>query len=203
MTRTSLITIALVCTLFAVGEGALTRGFKPPAIPLLTVDPQFSVWSPSVNLTESFSMQWTGAIKALVGMIRIDGQAYRFMGPENQAGGTIPPAIAQTDVQVYPTRTIFQFANDKARLQVIFSTPLLADDYDLLSRPITYITVRVQPLGKRNIQIYLDSTGEIAVNQVSEMINWEKKKITEKDVTMNFARVGTTEQKIMGVVCSR
>jgi hypothetical protein len=98
-------TITLLCViiacLVAVASTALVPNFKPPAVPLLTVDPQFSVWSPSVNLTESFSTQWTGTIKALVGLIRIDNEAYRFFGPADQAGGSMPKAIAQTNLQVW------------------------------------------------------------------------------------------------------
>jgi hypothetical protein len=189
--------ILLVVT--TITDCGITRGFRPPAVPLLVVDPQFSVWSPSVNLTDSFSTQWTGRIQAFVGLIRVDGQAYRFMGPSDQAGGAMPPAMIQTDLQIYPTTTIFFFKNDKVELQVHFSTPLLPTDYDLLSRPITFITIKVKPLGTHNIQLYLDNTGEIAVNKIEEEMNWTKDKIVDKDVTMNVMRIGTTEQKIFGV----
>ncbi len=85
-------------------------------------------------------------------------------------------------------------------MEVTFSTPLLTDDYFLMSRPVSFITIKVTPTGTSNIQVYLDSTGEIAVNKVEEEINWSKQQTTVDGVPLNIIRVGTTEQNVMGVV---
>ena len=66
--------------------------FRPPAVPLVTVDPYMSVWSFTDNLYDSWPVHWTGAVHAMTGMIRVDGRCYRFMGPESKWGKAVKQA---------------------------------------------------------------------------------------------------------------
>ncbi len=93
--------------------------FRPPAVPLVTHDPYFSVWSMSDRLTDSWSKHWTGSTNAMCGLARIDGKPYRFMAPAQ-----LPvPAMNQISVEVLPTRTIYQFAEAGVHLTLTFTTP--------------------------------------------------------------------------------
>src|SRR5205085_885586 len=100
------------------------------------------------RLTEDWSKHWTGTIQPMWGMARIDGKAYRFLGPQaDDRSARAPvgiresvPEMSQQRVEVLPTRTIYQFEAGGLRLRVTFTTPLLPDDLDVLARPVTYLT---------------------------------------------------------------
>src|SRR5262245_30908908 len=72
------------------------EAFRPPAVPLVTHDPYFSVWSMNDRLTDDWSRHWTGAIQAMCGLIHIDGKPYRFMAPPQLK---VPP-MKQLKVEV-------------------------------------------------------------------------------------------------------
>src|SRR5438552_3493129 len=106
MLRVKAVLIPVVMLLANSGcAGATGSGFRPPAVPLVTCDPYFSVWSFSDRLTDETTRHWTGAKQSLTSMVRVDGKAYRIMGD-------LPGAVAalnQTGLQVWPTRTVYDF----------------------------------------------------------------------------------------------
>ncbi len=113
---------------------------RPPAVPLVTIDPFTSVWSLADRLTDDWPRHWTGTKMALYGVIRVDGVAYRFMGgPE-----FLDRAAEQVSLTVEATRTLYVFRCGPVELDVTFTTPLLVDDLDLLSRPASYLTLAVR-----------------------------------------------------------
>ena len=53
---------------------------RPPAIPLITVDPYFSVWSVNDRLNEGTTRHWTGSPNTIEGTVTVNGKEYVFMG---------------------------------------------------------------------------------------------------------------------------
>ena len=62
----------------------VTAQQKAPAYPLITHDPYFSIWSVTDTLNASATRHWTGTEHSLVGMLKVDGTIYRFLGREDK-----------------------------------------------------------------------------------------------------------------------
>ena len=146
---------------------------RPPAVPLVTHDPYFSIWSETNKLYSSDTRHWTGREQRLSAMVRVDGETLRLMGAEPEESAS----LRQTSVVVLPTRTLYTFANDKVQVQMMFVTPALPDDLDVLSRPLTYITFFVRSLdGKPHaVQFYTDAGADLTVNDPdAQKVTWER-----------------------------
>ena len=119
---------------------SVLAAFRPPAVPLVSCDPFFSVWSAADKLTEKETTHWAGAKQPITITLIADGRTWRLCGLEPQA----IPALPQTAVKVMPLQTTYSFAGDGIRAKLVFSTPKLTDDLDVFSRPVTYVTAYVE-----------------------------------------------------------
>ncbi|RKP52907.1 DUF4965 domain-containing protein [Cohnella endophytica] len=154
---------------------------RPPAVPLVTVDPYFSVWSSADRLTDDFTRHWTGQRQAMTGLIRIDGKCWRFAGlvePSADRYFTEPPAMKQTRLTVTPLSSAYTFEASGVALDVRFTTPLLMDDLDVMSRPASYISLKVRSTdgNPHDVKIYYDVTGEWCVDHPRQSVVWEQGK---------------------------
>lgn len=163
----------------------------PPSAPLVACDPYFSVWSPADHLTEAVTTHWTGKPHPLSSLVRIDGAAYRLMGPFPEK----LPALKQIHLEVLPTRTIYFFEQAGVALTVTFLTPALPYDIDVLSRPVTYVIYDLSSTdGKEHsVSIYFDASSLLAVNQPAQTVQ-----AGEENVSGLVAlKVGSTEQAVL------
>ena len=76
-----------------------------PAYPLITHNPNFSIWSMTDNLTASSTKHWTEADHALLGMIKVDGDMYRFLGTETVNYASILPTAEEANFNVQYTES--------------------------------------------------------------------------------------------------
>jgi hypothetical protein len=168
--------------------------FRPPAVPLVTHDPYFSVWSFDDRPTDGWSRHWTGAIQAMCGLARVDGKSYRLLGPVPQDA----PAMTMTAREVTPTRTTYRFEAGGVGVSLTFTSPLLTHDLDILGRPVTYLDWEVRATDGRGhaAAFYFDATGEWAVNTADQQVRWERSRAGELDVL----RLGSAMQPVLGKV---
>ena len=157
MKRRSLVLPALSCALplFAQTE-------RPPATPLVTHDPYFSVWSTTDKLTDSPTKHWTGHNQPLNSLVRVDGKAFRVMGSDPRD----VPAMEQTGSELTPTHTRYHFAAGGVAVDLTFFTPAFLTDMDLMSRPVTYLTwtARSTDGASHQVSVYLDANAEMATS---------------------------------------
>ncbi|MGC8842970.1 MAG: glutaminase domain-containing protein [bacterium] len=142
------------------------------AIPLVVKDPNLNVWLMADHPCDDWARHWTGGIKAIAGMARIDGKPFKFFG----LAGQYPEVeiLPLKSSQVNPTQTKLIFERDAVRLELTFLTPALPDDLKLLSLPITYLILSVKSVdGKpHNVQLYFDISGEWASGEQNKEIVW-------------------------------
>jgi hypothetical protein len=146
--------------------------FRAPATPLIACDPYFSVWSFSDRLADNWTKHWTGANQALTSMIRIDGKTFRIAGMDPDD----VPAFPQTNVRIYPTRTIYDFEGAGVHLTLTFLTPVLPYDLEVMSRPVNYLTwdVRAVDGARHKVSLYYDNSAELVVNTTDEKVEWSR-----------------------------
>jgi len=165
---------------------------KMPAYPLITHDPYFSIWSFTDDLTTGSTKHWTGADQPMTGWCMVDGQNYRFMGQETASAAT----AKLKDVTVTATRTIYQYVCGPVNLQVQFTSPLLLNNWTVLTRPVSYITVTLQANDNRahQAQVSINVSTNICVNKPEQEVT-AKKMVTADG--LNVIKAGSVEQPVL------
>ncbi len=185
--------LVLASTLFA---NLHAQQHRPPAVPLIANDPSFSIWSMANHLTDGPTKHWSEATQPLTGLIRIDGQVYRWMGGPVR-GFHLPETMPmqQTSVEIAPLHSRYRFTSAGVELKVTFFTPLFPQDLDVMSRPVTYLTWSAASTdGKAHqIDLMLDVDPTIAVTDPSEQVTWSRTHVAG----VNVLNVGTRDQAVL------
>ena len=134
---------------------------RAPAIPLITVDPFFSVWSPDENINFAKTIHWTGKSNSIIGTVNVDGKIYSFLGYHRDL-----KKMAQVSLDIDALTTTAVFEKDGIRLTAVFTTPTLPDDYRLLTRPVSYMALSYESIdGKaHNVSATVKASEELCLD---------------------------------------
>ncbi|MGO1816782.1 MAG: glutaminase domain-containing protein [Sphingobacterium sp.] len=101
----------------------------------------------------------------------------------------------QTNVEVTATRTIYNFTAGSVDLEVVFTSPLLMDDLEVLARPVSYITYRVKSNDDQShaVNVFFAASSNIAVYQPAQEVTTEHYETDE----LSILKTGTVEQPIL------
>jgi hypothetical protein len=166
---------------------------KAPAYPLITHDPFFSIWSFTDNLNESQTKHWTGKDQPLIGLIKVDGKIYNFLGTVENAKEIIP--ATQKSVEITATQTIYEFTCGSIKLQLDFLSPLLMNNLNLLSNPVSYINFKLTPTdeGMHHAQLFFAASATIAVDNENQIV---ESGVVKNDF-LSILQTGTESQKVL------
>lgn len=136
---------------------------RPPAIPLITSDPFFSVWSETDNLNASDTVHWTGRTVALRCTVKVGDREYGVMGRNDGI-----PAARQICFDMDAFSSYYTFDCGGVTVRLTFTSPVIPEDLYLVSRPVSYLYISADADGVRakvsaSEQICLDLAGEYPV----------------------------------------
>lgn len=170
---------------------------RAPAVPLVANDPFFSLWSMGDRLTDVPVKHWSEAAQPLLGLIRIDGKTYRWMGsmPRGYFGMEPVEAMKQSSVELTPLQSKYAFEMAGLELRVTFFTPLFPKDLDVMSRPVTYLSWSARSTDGRQhaVDLMLDVDPLVAVDQPAQPVTWSR--LHAKGLTL--LNVGSRDQQTL------
>ena len=147
--------------------------YRPVAVPLITVDPFFSLWSCDDALYSSETEHWTGRPCPIMAGIFV-GDRFFSMSGFDITGKPIRQRIYQVDLKITPTASKYIFENEYARVKLTFRTPLLLDRLDILSRPVSYVEYEIDSKCDKPIKFVFGISTKCCVDDKAQCVKFEK-----------------------------
>ena len=102
--RPGLLLAALLLCIFHLPLAAQSE-LRAPAYPLVTHNPNFSIWSMGDTLNAMPTKHWTETDHGLLGLVQVDDTFYRFMGSEPTLYETVLAAADEGKSEVRYTES--------------------------------------------------------------------------------------------------
>ncbi|OCH91418.1 hypothetical protein OBBRIDRAFT_886945 [Obba rivulosa] len=148
------------------------QSFWPAAVPLAVRSPYFNCWLPTgqgTNPTARWPQFWnfpsgSNGVDNLgwEGLARVDGTTYQWLGDwSSESNHGFNPAQL-TNIQITPTRTIFQVEAGPMSLNITYLTPIEPSDWVRQCIPFSYVALEAASTdGKpHDFQVYADISAE-------------------------------------------
>lgn len=161
-----------------------------PAYPLFVKDPYFSLWAQTEILNEKDVIFWTGDEKKLYGYIKVDGEAYCFLGNDKSCKQAV-----QTGLSLTAFTTDYTFKAGKAELEISFVSPLPPDNLRVASCPVCYVNYKVK--GAADAEIILVADQCVCYNGEQGCVRGGSAKLPDFEVSF----FGLKKQTALSVDC--
>lgn len=145
------------------------KKIRPAAVPLITVDPFFSIWSVDDALYGGPTEHWCGRPCPIMAGIYVDG-AYHGIAGSDENGKIMRERVFQRNLEITPLSTIYTFENEAAIVKLTFTTPLLPDRPDILARPISYVKYDITPKTKRTVRFVFGISSRACVDNKCQSV---------------------------------
>ncbi|PVH87153.1 glutaminase GtaA [Cadophora sp. DSE1049] len=170
------IVLALSVTILEITLAWTFSPARPPAIPLAVKSPYLNLYqfagSDGGNggfLAGQWPQFWAGQIAAWVGMIKVDGTTYTWMGNPG------PQSVTQKAFEYTSTRSVFTMdVGGKVEMNITFLSPITPEDQKRQSLIFSYLDVGVQSLDgtSHDVQLYTDISAEWVAGDHSSVAEW-------------------------------
>lgn len=156
----------------------------PRATPLVVNNPFLSAWSMRDRLTDDWPRHWTSEPMGMVGMVMIDGKAYRWCGIA-PAG---VPALTQKRVEVSALQSVYTFEGGGVEVQVIFVSPVFVEDAVAasFSGSVVYVGIKNTDTKPHTASMYMDISGEWCTHTPYQSVTWSRAR-TVSDLLVSMA----------------
>lgn len=138
---------------------------RAPSVPLITIDPYFSVWSKDENINFNFTEHWTNKSNSIIGTVFIDEKEYLFLGYDRDI-----LKLYQTSIDIDAFSTTVVMENDIISLNLKFTSPVLINDLELLTRPVSYLAVdyKLKDNKTHNVKIDIRVSDELCLDEAGQ-----------------------------------
>ena len=138
---------------------------RAPMVPLITIDPYFSVWSRDENINFNFTEHWTNKSNSIIGTVLIDEKEYLFLGYDRDI-----LKLDQKSLDIDAFSTTVQMENDVISLNLKFTSSVLINDLELLTRPVSYLAVdyKLKDGKNHNVKIDIRVSDELCLNEAGQ-----------------------------------
>ena len=134
-----------------------------PSVPIVVNDPYFSIWSPYDKLTDGSTRHWTNDVKPLLGLLRVDGTTYRFMGTQQEY--ILAPIAPMADEERWTGRISHEIQKDGWQSETFDASRWEEQKAAWGSPDLSYISNR---WSRENTDIYIRREVELSADQLKE-----------------------------------
>lgn len=138
---------------------------RAPMVPLITIDPYFSVWSKDETINFCETEHWTNKPNNIIGTVFVDDKEYLFLGYDRDVKKLNQKSI---DIDAFSTTVVME--NEDITLNLKFTSPVLVNDLKLLTRPVSYLAVDYKLKGsqKRRVKIDVRVSDELCLDEAGQ-----------------------------------